>query len=94
VLKKKKDGPSRGAEEGSSQYGSRYSMYRTYGPRDITSLVILRLGDNKTYVDNFPLKKTPLSLSCNLPLFGSLSPSCLMLSWSSISHFDLFDFCD
>jgi hypothetical protein len=26
-----------------------YSMSRTYGPRDIISLVIPRLGDNKTY---------------------------------------------
>jgi hypothetical protein len=32
---------------GSSQYGSRYSMSRTCGPRDIISLVIPRLGDNK-----------------------------------------------
>jgi hypothetical protein len=32
---------------GSSQYGSRYSMSRTYGPQDIISLVIPRLGDNK-----------------------------------------------
>ena len=31
----------------SSQYGSRYSMYRTCGPRDIISLVIPRIGDNK-----------------------------------------------
>jgi hypothetical protein len=31
---------------GSSQYGSRYSMSRTCGPRDIISLVIPRLGDN------------------------------------------------
>jgi hypothetical protein len=30
----------------SSQYGSRYSMSRTCGPRDIISLVIPRLGDN------------------------------------------------
>jgi hypothetical protein len=32
---------------GSSQYGSRYSMSRTCGPRDIISLVIPRLGDNR-----------------------------------------------
>jgi hypothetical protein len=30
----------------SSQYGSRYSMSRTCGTRDIISLVIPRLGDN------------------------------------------------
>jgi hypothetical protein len=30
----------------SSQYGSRYSMSRTYGPQDIISLVIPRIGDN------------------------------------------------
>jgi hypothetical protein len=30
----------------SSQYGSRYSMSRTRGPRDIISLVIPRRGDN------------------------------------------------
>ena len=27
-------------------YGSWYSMSRTHGPRDVISLVILRLGDN------------------------------------------------
>jgi len=31
---------------GSIQYGSRYSMSRTCGPREIISLVIPRLGDN------------------------------------------------
>jgi hypothetical protein len=36
---------------GSSQYGSRYSMSRTCGPRDIISLVIPRLGDNKIKVE-------------------------------------------
>jgi hypothetical protein len=30
----------------SSQYGSRYSMSRTCGPRDIIFVVIPRLGDN------------------------------------------------
>jgi hypothetical protein len=30
----------------SSQSSSRYSMSRTYGPQDIISLVIPRLGDN------------------------------------------------
>jgi hypothetical protein len=30
----------------SSRSGSRYSMSRTYGPRDIISLVIPKLGDN------------------------------------------------
>jgi hypothetical protein len=43
-------------------------------------------------VDSLPLKKTPLTLSCNLPLLESRSPSCLMWCWSFISHFDLFDF--
>jgi hypothetical protein len=42
---------------GSSQYGSRYSMSRTCGPRDIISLVIPRLGENKSIlqliVENF-----------------------------------------
>jgi hypothetical protein len=33
---------------GSIQYGSRYSMSRTCGPRDIISLVIPRIGDNKS----------------------------------------------
>jgi hypothetical protein len=32
----------------SSQYGSRYSMSRTCKPRDIISLVIRRLGDNRS----------------------------------------------
>jgi hypothetical protein len=32
---------------GSSQYGSQYSMSRTCGPRDIISLVIPRIGDNR-----------------------------------------------
>jgi hypothetical protein len=32
----------------SSRSGSRYSMSRTCGPRDIISLVIPRLGDNKS----------------------------------------------
>jgi hypothetical protein len=48
---------------GSSQYGSRYSMSRTCGPRDIISLVIPRLGDNTlvswTYV-NFTLPESHL----------------------------------
>jgi hypothetical protein len=43
VLKKKRMGPSRPC---SSQYGSQYSISRTYGHRDIISLVIPRLGDN------------------------------------------------
>jgi hypothetical protein len=41
---KKKDGPSKAKP---SQYGSWYSMSRTCGPRDIISLVIPKLGDNK-----------------------------------------------
>jgi hypothetical protein len=32
---------------GSNQYGSQYSMSRTCGPRDITSLFIPRIGDNR-----------------------------------------------
>jgi hypothetical protein len=28
--------------------GSQYSMSRTHGPRDVISLVIPRLGDNKS----------------------------------------------
>jgi hypothetical protein len=43
-------------------------------------------------VDSLSLKKTPLTLSCSLSLLDSHSPFCLMLCWSSISHFDLFDF--
>jgi hypothetical protein len=35
---------------GSSQYGSRYSMSRTCGPRDIISLVIPRIGDNRLFI--------------------------------------------
>jgi hypothetical protein len=35
-------------ELGSSQYGSRYSMSRTCGPRYIISLVIPRIGDNSS----------------------------------------------
>jgi hypothetical protein len=31
----------------SSRYGSRYSMSRNYGPRDIISLFIPKVGDNK-----------------------------------------------
>jgi hypothetical protein len=47
TLKKKRmspPGPS------SSRSGSRYSMSRTYGPQDIISLVIPRLGDNRPQV--------------------------------------------
>jgi hypothetical protein len=36
----------------SSRSGSRYSMSRTCGPRDIISLVIPRLGDNMDYSAN------------------------------------------
>jgi hypothetical protein len=43
ALKKKRMGPP---WPGSSRSGSRYSMSRTCGPRDIISLVIPRLGDN------------------------------------------------
>jgi hypothetical protein len=44
ALKKKRMGPPRRC---SSRSGSRYSMSRTCGPRDIISLVIPRLGDNR-----------------------------------------------
>jgi hypothetical protein len=44
VLKKKRMGPLGPC---SSRSGSRYSMSRTCGPRDIISLVIPRLGDNR-----------------------------------------------
>jgi hypothetical protein len=43
ALKKKRMGPLGPC---SSRSGSRYSMSKTYGPRDIISLVIPRLGDN------------------------------------------------
>jgi hypothetical protein len=43
ALKKRKDGPSRAMP---SRSGSRYSMSRTCGPRDIISLVIPKVGDN------------------------------------------------
>jgi hypothetical protein len=33
----------------SSRSGSRYSMSRTCGPRDIISLIIPRLGDNRDH---------------------------------------------
>jgi hypothetical protein len=45
ALKKKRMGPPGPC---SSQSGSRYSMSRICGPRDIISLVIPRLGDNST----------------------------------------------
>jgi hypothetical protein len=44
ALKKKRMGP---AGLCSSRSGSWYSMFRICGPRDIISLVIPRLGDNK-----------------------------------------------
>jgi hypothetical protein len=44
ALKKRKEGPC------SSRSGSRYSMSRTYGPRDIISLVIPKLGDNSVNI--------------------------------------------
>jgi hypothetical protein len=44
ALKKKRMGPPGPC---SSRSGSRYSMSRTCGPRDIISLVIPRLGDNR-----------------------------------------------
>ena len=34
----------------SSRSGSRYSMYRTCGPRDIISPVIPKLGDNRAHM--------------------------------------------
>jgi hypothetical protein len=48
ALKKKMGPPG----PGSSQYASRYSMSRTFGPRDIISLVIPRLGDNMHHFDD------------------------------------------
>ena len=39
----------------SSQSGSRYSMSRTCGPRDIFSLVIPKLGDNRGNTDHYDL---------------------------------------
>jgi hypothetical protein len=47
ALDKKRMGPPRPC---SSRSGSRYCMSRTCGPRDIISLVIPRLGDNRTYI--------------------------------------------
>ena len=44
-LKKKRMGPP---EPCSSRFVSRYSMSRTCGPRDIISLVIPKMGNNKT----------------------------------------------
>jgi hypothetical protein len=35
----------------SSRSGSRYSMSRTCGPRDIISLVIPKVGDNRNKVE-------------------------------------------
>jgi hypothetical protein len=43
VLKNENMGPT---GPFSSRYVSRYSMSRTYGPQDIISLVIPKLGDN------------------------------------------------
>jgi hypothetical protein len=43
----KKRGPSKAMLK---SFGSRYSMSRTCGPRDMISLVIPRLGDNKVNV--------------------------------------------
>jgi hypothetical protein len=37
----------------SSRSGSWYSMSRTCGPQDIISLVIPKVGDNRTYAGNF-----------------------------------------
>jgi hypothetical protein len=51
VLKNEKVGPLGPC---SSRYGSRYSMYRTYGPQDIISLVIPKLGDNRDNNPNLP----------------------------------------
>jgi hypothetical protein len=62
VLKKKRMGP---LGPGSSRSGSQYSMSRTCGPRDIISLVIPRLGDNR-YHKYFPLKVT----LCRFPRNG------------------------
>jgi hypothetical protein len=58
----------------SSQYGSRYSMSRTCGPRDIISLFIPRIGDNTTYIGYLPGESawftTVVSKLCFNPSFG------------------------
>jgi hypothetical protein len=46
ALKNEKMGPPGPC---SSRSGSQYSMSRTYGTRDIISLVIPKLGDNRAY---------------------------------------------
>ena len=48
ALKKKRMGPIGPC---SSRSGSRYSMSKTCGPRDIISLVIPRLGDKRPFED-------------------------------------------
>ena len=73
---------------GSSQYGSRYSMSRTCGPRDIISLVIPTLGDNRPHKeiegDSIYINKRHdhfiyTSLSQAL-LIKCASPSCSLLA--------------
>jgi hypothetical protein len=49
ALKNEKMGPPGPC---SSRSGSRYSMSRTCGPRDIISLVIPKLGDNNVLLSN------------------------------------------
>jgi hypothetical protein len=44
---------------GSSKYGSRYSMSRTCGPRDIISLFIPRLGDNSDLIEEIYMEQPP-----------------------------------
>jgi hypothetical protein len=55
ALKEEKMGPPGPC---SSRSGSRYSMSRTCGPRDIISLVIPKVGDNG------------LIVWCHVPIFG------------------------
>ena len=50
--------------------GSRYSMSRTYGPRDVISLVIPRLGDNKSKTTNSTKKAPKLVKPASFSNFG------------------------
>jgi hypothetical protein len=49
-------------------FGSRYSMSRTCGPRDVISLVIPRLGDNRfPWLPSFPFLVKSSRLGRNQP---------------------------
>jgi hypothetical protein len=63
ALKNEKMGPPGPC---SSRSGSRYSMSRTCGPRDIIYLVIPKLGDNSLTIVTFSF-----NLSCFFSLFWS-----------------------